>query len=65
MKDYTNSQIEQIIDEHIHSQRDRDLLKSRLIDGLTFEKLAEKYELSVSQVKNIVYKKSKKIFIHL
>ena len=56
MIEYTNSQIERIVDEHIHSQRDRDVLKSRYIDGLTYEQLGEKYDLTDRQVKNIVYK---------
>jgi len=41
MKDYTNSQICALIDEHIHSDRDRRILKRRLVDGCCFEPLAE------------------------
>lgn len=65
MKEYTNSQIKELIDEHIHSDRDRQILKSRLVDGLTFEQLAEKYDLSVRQTKRIIYKKQEIIFKHL
>lgn len=65
MKDYTNSQMITLIDEHIHSDRDRQMLKSRLIDGLTFEQLAEKYDLSVRQVKRIVYKRQDTVFKYL
>jgi hypothetical protein len=50
-----------IIDEHIHSERDRKLLKRRLIDGICFEPLAEEFELSVAQVKRIVYKAQEKL----
>ena len=60
--EYTNTQIREIIAEHIHSERDRRILERRLIDGLTFEKLAEEQELSVSQVKRIVWKGSEIIF---
>ena len=56
MNEYTNSQIEKLIDEHIHSERDRAILKRRLIDGLVYEKLAEEFELSDRQIKSIVYK---------
>lgn len=56
MKDYSNSHIAYIIDEHIHSERDRAIMKRRLIDGLTFEMLAEQFELSSRQVNRIVYK---------
>lgn len=54
--EYTNSQIRTLIDEHIHSQRDRYILCRRLIDGICFEPLAEEVGLSVRQVKNIVYR---------
>lgn len=60
--DYTNSQIREIIAEHIHSERDRKILERRLIDGVTFERLAEESELSVSQIKRIIWKNSEIIF---
>lgn len=60
--DYTNSQIETLIDEHIHSERDRSILKRRFIDGIPFEKLAEEFDLSVRQVKNITYKHINKLY---
>ena len=53
---YTNSQIIAIIDEHVHSERDGALLKRRFVDGICFEPLAEEFDLSVRQVKNIIYK---------
>ena len=62
MKDYTNSEISGIIDEVIHSERDRMLLKRRLIDGICYEPLAEEFDLSVRQVKNIIYKTQEKVF---
>ena len=65
MIEYTNSEISAIIDEHIHNQKHRDLLKSRFIDGLTYEQLAEKYVLSVRQIKTLIYKKQEIIFRHL
>ena len=63
--EYTNSQIEHLIDEHIHKKRDRDVLKSRMIDGLIYEELSEHYELSVQQVKTIVYRGLQKITPYL
>ena len=53
---YTNSQMLALIDEHIHSERDRGILKRRLIDGICIEPLAEEYDLSVSQIKRICRK---------
>lgn len=54
--EYKNSDIAAIIDEHIHSERDRAILKRRYIDGICYEPLAEEFDLSVRQIKNIVYK---------
>lgn len=62
MRDYTNSEICKVIDEHVHNARNRDILKRRLIDGVCFEPLAEEFNLSVRQVKNIVYKEADRIF---
>lgn len=65
MMEYTNTEISNLIDEHIHSERDRAILKQRLVDGITYEKLAENFEMSVRQIKNIVYKSEDKLFKYL
>lgn len=68
MIDYSRSQIESLIDEYVvgrNAIRNRAILKDRLIDGLTYEKLAEKHDLSVRQVKNIVYSSESKLFSKL
>ena len=52
----TNTEIIYRIDEYIHSERDRAILKRRFVDGITYEALAEEFDLSVSQVKRIIYK---------
>lgn len=62
MKDYTNSEISHLIDELIHSERDRAILKRRLIDGICYEPLAEEFDMSPVQIKRIVYKAENKIF---
>ena len=59
--DIPNSRINEIVDEYIHSERDRCLLKDRWINGYTYEKLGEMYELSDVQVKRIVYKQADKL----
>lgn len=62
---YTNSQISHIIDEHIHNERDRKILKRRFIDGICYDPLAEEFDLSVRQIKNIVYKSEKILFKYM
>lgn len=63
--EYSNSQIREIIAEYIHSEKGRKLMERRLIDGITYEKLAEEFDVSVSQIKRIVYRNSVEIFRHL
>lgn len=68
MMDYSRTEIESAIDEWIvgrNAQRNREILKSRLIDGLTFEALSEKYDMSVRQIQNVVYKTQEILFKHL
>lgn len=65
MRDYTNSEIASLIDDYIHSERDRAILKRRLIDGICYEPLAEEFDLSTQRVKAIVYKAQEKLFRHL
>lgn len=62
---YTNSQIREIIAEYIHNERDRRILERRLIDGITFERLAEEFDMSVSQMKRIIQKNSRELFRHI
>lgn len=56
MKHYitlTNSEISTRISENIHSQRDRRIMHLRLIDGLTYEKIAEAVELSPRYIRTL------------
>ena len=54
----TNSQIKDAIDDYIHSERDRGILFDRYVNGYTFERISEKYDMSTVQTKRIVYKQS-------
>ena len=56
MNSYTNSRITELINEYIHSKRDREILIDRFVHGLTFCELEDKYHLSERQIKRIVYK---------
>ena len=65
MRDYSRSELVSAIDEWILNERDREILKRRLIDGICFEPLAEEFDLSVVQVKRIVYKSQERLFRHI
>lgn len=59
------SEWERLIDEWIFSERDRAILKRRLLDGICFEQLAEEFYLSVQQTKAIVYKAQTRLLQYL
>ena len=60
-EDKSNTEIINLINEYIHSERDRKLLKDRLVNGYTYEKLGELHDLSEIQVKRIVYKQTERL----
>ena len=63
--DLDRYQWEDLIDRWIFHERDRAIIKRRLLDGICYEPLAEEFGLSVQQVKNIVYKSTQKLIKHL
>lgn len=68
MTDYSRTEIEHAIDEWIvgrNAERNRAILKRRLIDGICYEPLAEEFDLSVRQIKNIIYKEQERVLKHL
>lgn len=64
---FSRDAVERAIDQYVlgrNAERNRKIIRDKLIDGLTFEKIAEKYDLSVTQVKRIVYN-GDEIFRHI
>lgn len=61
----SRSQIEDLIEEWIFSERDRKILERRLLDGVTFDQLAAEFDLTARQIKNIVYKCEDRLFRHV
>jgi DNA-directed RNA polymerase specialized sigma subunit len=49
-------QVSDLIDAWIFNERDRKILHRRFIDGIHLEDLAAEFDISVSQVKRIVYR---------
>ena len=62
--DIPNSELERLIEEWVKSERNRKILKRRLIDGMHYEKIAEEFELSDRQIKTIVKKEKENIISH-
>ena len=69
LEEYSRSELEHSIEEWVicrkHAQRDRAIIKRRLLDGVLYEQLSEEFGLSVRQIKNIVYKTQEQLFKHL
>lgn len=63
--DLSRSDLEKIIDEWVFNERNRNIIKRRLLDGICYEPLADEFNLSVRQIKNIVYKTENIIIRHL
>lgn len=59
---YKNSKLWEVIEEYIHSERDRSILKRRMIDGLTYDELSLEFNLCERQLKKIVYKYKNMIY---
>lgn len=61
----SNSELANLIDNSIRgfkAERNREILKDRLINGMLYEPLAEKYGLSVRATQTIIYKASEQLF---
>ena len=65
LPEYTNSAVIAAINEHIHSERDRAILKRRLVDGITFERLAEEFDRTPRQMQRIIDKLERQVFRYL
>lgn len=62
--DYSNADMERLIREYIHKDRDAEILRLRLINGHTYERIAEEVtpQLSTRQVYRIVSKGAAKLY---
>ena len=61
------SEWERLIDEWIYNELDRHILKRKLLDGLTFEKIVEEinmptYTLELDQLKRRFYRAEERLF---
>lgn len=65
MKEYSRTEIMTAINEWVLNEKHREIMKRRLIDGICYEPLAEEFDLSVSQIKRIIYKCEDIIFRHI
>lgn len=63
--EYTNSQVRDLIAEHIHNADDRKMLSLRLIDGMTFEQIGFEMGMTTKTVRIRIHKGEQILFKHL
>ena len=64
----SRSEWENAIDQWLvgrNSERNRKMLKRRLLDGISYERLAEEFDMSTQNVCSIIYKCQERVFTHL
>lgn len=54
-EDVTNSNLRFCIDEYVRLDVHKDMLCDKWFKGLTLEQIAEKYDISDTKTKNIIY----------
>lgn len=63
--EYTNSQIRELIQEHIHNEDDRKMLFLRLVNGKTFDQISEIVGRDVKTVRKRVHNGEEILFAHI
>lgn len=61
----SRSELQHIIDQWIFNEMDRLILSDRLLNGLTLENLAGKYDISVTSVKGRLYRAMDRLERHM
>lgn len=61
-RDFSNFRFEELTKEFIHSARDREMLIRFYVDDATLDELCGEYNLSLTQVKRIVYRGGEIVF---
>lgn len=59
----SNSQLAELIGEHVHSERNRQIMRMKLIDGYTYEKIAEIVQMSPRYVRALVKRLTERLKI--
>lgn len=68
IRDLCRDEVEKAIQQWIigrNAERNRAIVSRKLFDGITFEQLAEEFQLSVRRTKSVVYKCYDIIFRHI
>ena len=63
--DIPRSEWEKLIDEWIFSEEHRSMLKRNLLDGWTYEHIADEFDMSSRQIGRIIPKLQEQLFRHI
>ena len=63
--DISNDRMFALIDEWIHKERDRAIMKRRFCDGIIYAQIAEEFDMSERQIKRICYENFEKLINHM
>ena len=61
----SRSELQYLMDQWIFNERDRLIVADTLFRSATYQQLAEKYDMSDRQIKNIVYKAIDRLERHM
>ena len=59
------SKMSALIEEWIHKERDRAIMKRRFCDGIIYAQIAEEFDMSERQIKRICYENFEKLINHM
>jgi DNA-directed RNA polymerase specialized sigma subunit len=59
------SEWSKLIDEWIFNKVHREMLKANLLDGMTYEQIAEMFDMSTRQIARIIPRLQKQLFSHM
>ena len=65
VNDRSRSEWLRLIEEWVHDERDRAILARHMLDGITIERLAEEFDLSVVRTFQIIKRAREQLFRHL
>lgn len=59
---WSNRHLREIVEDYVHSERDRRILIRKYCDKKTIGQLAEEFDVSDTTIKNVIYKYGYMIF---
>ena len=61
----STSELSTLIEEWIHNERNRAIMKRRFCDGIIYAQIAEEFDMSERQIKRICYENFEKLINHM